>query len=101
MKTAYYFRPSGMADELGRWAQSTNVVAFEALDREAPAGQRLNLPAVVVVDAERDLAFLEGLAPSEDDWRVIYLLDGAAARRGGLFAAHFQLSSAPLPACCA
>jgi len=80
MKTLYYFRPSTLARQLRRWANSSancgDGCALVALDRKARRPPAWESPAVVIVESGNDLARLEKLAPQQTAWSAIYLLKG-------------------------
>jgi HD-GYP domain-containing protein (c-di-GMP phosphodiesterase class II) len=79
VKHLYYIRPSPLAENLDRLANTSGDYAVAALDRQARAPLPWEMPAVVIVAAEDDLARLEKMAPEEDWWRVIYLVEGESA----------------------
>ena len=74
----YFFRPSPhLSNALRRLRSSYRVVPVE---RDREVGLSLEFPAVLLVDAAQgDLVRLARVAPKKDAWRVIYLMDGAAA----------------------
>ncbi len=78
-ETVYYFRPSSLAPVLRNLRRSYRVVP---IDRDGDERTDLTLPAVLIADsARRDLERIARLAPKQDGWRVIYLLDGNASPR--------------------
>jgi len=76
MKTLYYFRPSSLARQFRRWADSPGGYALVAIDRKAHKPPAWESPAVVIVESGNDLVRLEKLAPKAIAWSAIYLLKG-------------------------
>jgi HD-GYP domain-containing protein (c-di-GMP phosphodiesterase class II) len=87
-KNLYYFRSSTLNKVLRRLGGSYRVVPLERNQEDPPAW---DLPAVLIADErEDDLKSITRLAPQDDAWRVICLLEGEKPPRtqldGRLFA---------------
>ncbi len=73
----YYFRPFAQPSALRRLSSSYHLIP---LDREGGQSPEWELPALMLADAAHDdMARLAKLAPKDDSWRVICLLDGEKA----------------------
>jgi HD-GYP domain-containing protein (c-di-GMP phosphodiesterase class II) len=74
----YYFRPFAQPNVLRKLAGSYRLIA---LDRDADQRPAWQLPALLLADAAHDdVARLAKVAPKDDTWRVIYLLNGGRAQ---------------------
>lgn len=73
----YYFRPFAQPSVLRRLSNSYHLIPLE---REGGARPEWELPALMLADAAHDdMARLAKVAPKDETWRVIFLLDGEKA----------------------
>ncbi len=81
-KNVYYFRPCVLGAALRNLPRPYKVIA---LDRKSGHRLACEVPAVLIADtAQDDLARIEKLTPTIDEWRIICLLDGNKPPRSRL-----------------